>query len=66
METLIPTQEQIKPLSEYRYTEIIDSIYNKGNGIANIIKRTERNKGTYSFNIIPPHGLEIQLKFNIK
>ncbi|MGA1049053.1 MAG: hypothetical protein ACO3UU_13680, partial [Minisyncoccia bacterium] len=29
METLIPTQEQIKPLSEYRYTEIIDSIYNK-------------------------------------
>ena len=44
----------------------IDSIYNKGNGIANIIKRTERNKGTYSFNIIPPHGLEIQLKFNIK
>lgn len=44
----------------------IDSIYNKGNGIANIIKRTERNKGTYSFSIIPPHGLEIQLKFNIK
>jgi signal transduction histidine kinase len=44
----------------------INSIYNKGNGIANIIKRTERNKGTYSFSIVPPHGLSIQLKFNIK
>jgi signal transduction histidine kinase len=44
----------------------INSRYNKGNGIANIIKRTERNKGTYSFSIVPPHGLSIQLKFNIK
>lgn len=42
----------------------INSIYNKGNGIGNIIKRTERNKGTCNFSCKDPHGLQIQLIFD--
>ncbi len=42
----------------------IKSIYNKGNGIGNIVKRTERNKGTCSFGINGLHGLKIKLIFD--
>lgn len=42
----------------------VSSIYNKGNGIGNIIKRTERNSGKYAFSCNFPHGLTIQLRFN--
>lgn len=42
----------------------VNSIYNKGNGIGNIIKRTERNSGKYAFSRNFPHGLTIQLRFN--
>lgn len=42
----------------------VSSIYNKGNGIGNIIKRTERNSGKYAFSCNFPHGLTIQLRFS--
>ena len=42
----------------------VNSIYNKGNGIGNIIKRTERNSGKYAFYCNAPQGLTIQLRFN--
>ena len=42
----------------------VNSIYNKGNGIGNIIKRTERNSGKYAFYCNSPQGLTIQLRFN--
>jgi two-component sensor histidine kinase len=42
----------------------VNSIYNKGNGIGNIIKRTERNSGKYVFYCNAPQGLTIQLRFN--
>lgn len=42
----------------------VNSIYNKGNGIGNIIKRTERNSGKYTFYCNSPQGLTIQLRFN--
>jgi ligand-binding sensor domain-containing protein/two-component sensor histidine kinase len=42
----------------------INSIYNKGNGIGNIIKRTERNSGKARFYCNSPQGLTIELTFN--
>jgi signal transduction histidine kinase len=42
----------------------VNSIYNKGNGIGNIIKRTERNSGTHRFYCNSPQGLTIELTFN--
>lgn len=42
----------------------VNSIYNKGNGIGNIIKRTERNSGTHHFYCNSPQGLSIELTFN--
>ncbi len=44
----------------------IQSIYNKGNGIGNIIKRTERNMGLYKFRVAEPSGLKIELIFDLK
>jgi nitrate/nitrite-specific signal transduction histidine kinase len=42
----------------------LEDIYNKGNGINNMIKRAERNNGTCQFAINEPHGLQITLGFN--
>lgn len=42
----------------------LEIIYNKGNGIRNILKRVERNNGTCKFDINQPHGLAITLAFN--
>lgn len=42
----------------------VNSIYNKGNGIGNIIKRTERNSGKARFYCNSPQGLTIELTFN--
>ena len=42
----------------------LNSIYNKGNGIGNIIKRTERNSGKARFYCNSPQGLTIELTFN--
>lgn len=57
-------KQLIITISDDGQLDAIESIYNKGNGIGNIIKRTERNKGTYSFSIHKPHGLQIQLIFD--
>jgi ligand-binding sensor domain-containing protein/two-component sensor histidine kinase len=42
----------------------LEDIYNKGNGINNMIKRAQRNNGTCQFAINEPHGLQITLRFN--
>jgi signal transduction histidine kinase len=42
----------------------LENIYQKGNGIGNLIKRAERNNGTCQFAIHQPHGLQITLGFN--
>ncbi len=41
----------------------LEEIYNKGNGISNIIKRVERNNGTCEFSINKTKGLQITITF---
>lgn len=41
----------------------IETVFQKGNGIGNIQKRTERNNGNCTFTIHKPHGMNIKLNF---
>ena len=56
--------EMVITISDNGILTDVNSIYNKGNGIGNIIKRTERNSGKYVFYCNEPQGLTIQLRFN--